>query len=89
MRVRAIALFVWTLLVLSAPAHAQPGDPVAGALSGLEAALLTGTSDALRPLLDETADVAQIEDVASEVERPGLSRVVLRERDRQLLEGDA
>lgn len=86
MRVRALVPFVLALLVPTT-GGAQAADPVAGLLTRVEAALLEGTPWALTGLLADDADAGQIGEVTSELERPGLVRVTLKERDRQVVAG--
>jgi hypothetical protein len=88
MRVRVLVLTVFALL-LAGPGAAQTTDPVAGLLLRMEDALLRSDGAAFRALITPDADLAQIDDVVSDVTRSGLVRVVIRERDRQPLNNGA
>lgn len=87
MRVRAFVPFVCALLFAS-PAAAQATDPVAGLLLRIEAALRAGETAAMGALIAAEAEAAQIEAVTSELDRPNLVQVTLKERDRQVLADD-
>ena len=84
MRIGALVPFVLALLI-PAIGSAQTADPVAGLLARIERTLLDGTPWQASGLLADDADAVQVEGVASELERPGLVRVTMKERDRQRL----
>ena len=67
---------------------AQPApDPVGPLLASLEAAVVSGDPAALRPLLHPAADEAAVADFSARWVRPDLTRVTIRERDRQARPG--
>jgi Peptidase family M1 domain len=81
------------LAALAAPAAAQPvlaqppQDRVAGLVAQLESALTDGTAEALTPLLAADRDAAAVARFAASWLAPGVTRVVVKERDRVALPG--
>ena len=85
-----LTLGLLTGLVLPASAQSraqQPPDGVAVLLSKLEAALQGGKPAAFLDLLSLTADRRRAADFAAATIVPGITRVVLKERERNGLEG--
>jgi hypothetical protein len=85
-----VFLAIAFLAVLAAPSLAQPQAdvaPVAALLHRLEAALMTGTPDAYLDLLSATANRDRCLDFARATVVPGVTRAVVKERDRTDLLG--
>ena len=79
-----IALLLLLLTCVPGRAAAQPApDSIGPLLGALEAAVLSGDPAALRPLLDAAADRDAIANFSARWVRPDLTRVTIRERDRQ------
>jgi hypothetical protein len=80
-----LAVPLWLPPALSA-APAGSDDGVAMLLARLEGALLEGSAAAYLGLLDPSADLQEAREFAEENLRPGLTRAVVRERDRARLD---
>jgi hypothetical protein len=89
MKTRALALVC--LLLLAGPAAGQvtpaSQDGVAGLLGRLEQVLKAGSQDGYLQLLSQSADRKRAEQFAAQSIGAGVTRVVVRERDRTELEG--
>ena len=78
-----VALFGW-----ASPAAAQPVDPVTALVVRAEQVLGPGNdADAIRALFAPTADAGQVDAFVADAPRATTTRAVVRERDRQDLQG--
>ena len=87
---RQLTLVLAALVCLAgepAGQSAQPADPVAALLGRIEAALLDSNPDRYMALLSSLADRESAALFAEGMASPGLTRVVIRERDRVELAG--
>jgi hypothetical protein len=87
---RQLTLVIAALVCLAGEPAAQPtqaADPVAALLGRIEAAVLAGTPDRYLDLLSTLADRPAAASFLNAVATPGLTRVVIRERDRVELVG--
>jgi len=88
---RSLLCAVVVSLCLNAPTAAArqtpASDGVAALLAAVEIALLKGDAAAFLALVAPTADRGSAETFAAEAFRPGATRAVVRERDRQPLTG--
>jgi len=86
-RLTLVIVLLACLSVTGAGQAAQPVDPVAALLSRLEQALREGPADRYLDLLSSTANREACAEFARSVIVPGITRAVVRERDRTDLMG--
>ncbi len=87
---RQLTLVIAALVCLAgepAGQSTQAADPVAALLGRIEAAVLAGTPERYLDLLSTLADRPAAASFLTAVATPGLTRVVIRERDRVDLAG--
>jgi hypothetical protein len=87
---RQLTLIIAALVCLAgepAGQSTQPADPIAALLGRIEAAMLDGASERYLDLLSSPANRPAAASFLKAVATPGLTRVVIRERDRVNLPG--